>query len=141
MAELGESEVDQRREAQRNVYQLDALAAEQVGDGALGARRRDDVAVAARQRPQGERVVGEGGEGAVMDEEDLDVARPKAGDDLSRIGQQPVAGAAALVTQPGNPKRLGHRAPISSRRSSKNGRFCSSGGGTCRPGSATTRPL
>ena len=123
VTEFGEPEVDQCREAERDVHQVDLLTAKQIGDDAFCPRRGDDVSVTARQRPQGERIVADGGQSAVMDEEDLDTTRPKPGDDLPGIRQQPVTGAAALMAQPGNPQRLVHPESMSLRSSIKNGRF------------------
>ena len=82
VTELGKPEVDQSREAERDVHQVDLLAAEQVGDGALGPGRGDDVSMAAREGAQRLRVVRDGGQRAVMDEEHLDASRPKPGDGL-----------------------------------------------------------
>ena len=44
----------------------------------------------------------------MVDEEHLDASRPKPGNGFPRIGQQAVARPPALMTKPGNPKRLIH---------------------------------
>src|SRR5205807_4594811 len=140
VAELRESEIDQRRKAERDMDQVDVLASQKIGDAAFRPWRGDDVAVAAGQGPEREPVIGDGRERAVMDEEDLDPPCPQPGNGLARVGEQAVAGAPALMPKPGDAQRLVHRVSTSSRSSRRKGRFCSSGCGMCSPGSSTVRP-
>ena len=47
-------------------------------------------------------VVRGGRQAPVMNEEDFDATRPEPGNGFPRVGQQAIAGAAALMTQPGD---------------------------------------
>src|SRR5437588_4836756 len=87
VAKFREPKVDKCGETERDVYQVDLLAAKEVGDGALGSGRRDDVSMDTRQRPQRECVVGHGCQRSMMNEEHLDAACPKAGDGLPGVSE------------------------------------------------------